>query len=413
MSNLNRRDFITKSAAASAFATLAAIQNTFSSSIKEITEFNPDNYLIDPSTVYFNHGSIGTTPKAIHEAHKAYLDLCETNPWLYMWSEPWEEQRNATRRKVAGFLGCDEDELAFTHNTTEGFNLLASGLPLGEDDEVVFSTLNHDGASICWSHYSRVRGFTVKKFEFPIQEVPGLTEDDVVKIYEDQITDKTRVLVFPHIDNLVGLRYPVNKMADMARRKGVEFVAVDGAQAIGMIEVNIGETGVDFYAGSPHKWLQTPKGTGLLYLSKEVQDKVYPFWVTWGQERWKDTVRIFEDYGTRNLAEVLTLADAVDYQNQMILADSVGRRKQLRNHFFKAVEAEERIQWLSPDSWDMGSSLYTIEVTGMNSIDLSQKLFGEHGYVFRPFNSDNWNALRMSLNTMNSEKQIDRLMSLI
>lgn len=134
----------------------------------------------------------------VQDAHKGYLELCESNPWLYMWSEPWEKARAQTRTKAAAFLGCGDDEVAFTHNTTEGFNLLANGLPLGEGDEVVFSSLNHSGASQCWFHYAETKGFSVKRFEFPIREVADLSAEDIVEIYAKHISEKTRVLVFPH-----------------------------------------------------------------------------------------------------------------------------------------------------------------------------------------------------------------------
>jgi selenocysteine lyase/cysteine desulfurase len=98
-----------------------------------------DRYLLDPGVTYFNHGSIGTIPRVVQDARSAYLDLCETNPWLYMWGGAWEEPRELVRRKAADLLGCDAVELAFTHNTTEGFNTLAGGLALGPGDQVLFA----------------------------------------------------------------------------------------------------------------------------------------------------------------------------------------------------------------------------------------------------------------------------------
>ncbi len=66
------------------------------------------------------------------------------------------------------------------------------------------------------------------------------------------------MLVLPHIDNIVGIRHPVKEIAEMAKSRGVEYIAVDAAQSVGMIPVKLSEMGVDFYAASPHKWLQAP-----------------------------------------------------------------------------------------------------------------------------------------------------------
>ncbi|MFQ5706591.1 MAG: aminotransferase class V-fold PLP-dependent enzyme [bacterium] len=420
---LPRREFLEKMfagmAGASTLAAFVPIQSAFANQLSEVkigansfAEMR-DEYLLSPQVTYFNHGSIGTMPKMVHEAHKGYLELCESNPWLYMWGGPWKEALASTRAKAAKFMGCDADEIAFTHNTTEGFNLLANGLPLGNGDEVVFSTLNHAGASQCWFHYAQTRGYLVNKFDFPIREVPGLSREDVVAIYAKNISENTRVLVFPHVDNLVGLRHPVRELAAMAHSKGVQYVAVDGAQAVGMIAVNVQELGVDFYATSPHKWLQAPKGTGLLYLRKKAQAQLSPMWVTWGQAKWKGTVRVFEDYGTRNLPEVLALGDAIDFQARLGPEATEKRRQTLWRHFYNAVDGNPGIAWRSPTSWDLATSIYTIEVEGKDSQDLFEKLYQSQGYVFRAFHAPQWNTLRISPNIYNTPEEIDRFVKLL
>ncbi|MCG8606317.1 aminotransferase class V-fold PLP-dependent enzyme [bacterium] len=423
---LERRAFLKKASlgftGAAAVSLFTPVRSTLARSLSELVIPSDDEssfaelakeYMLGPDVTYFNHGSIGTIPKLIHRAHKGYLELCESNPWLYMWSEPWEEARAQTREKVARFLGCDSDELVFTHNTTEGFNLLAHGLPLSQEDEVLFSSLNHTGASQCWFHYGQTKGFSVKRFEFPIRETPALSHDDLVEIHAKQITEKTRVLVIPHIDNIVGIRHPVKALAQMAKAKGVEFIAVDAAQSVGMIPLNLDEMGIDFYATSPHKWLQAPKGTGLMYIRKSSRASLTPMWVTWGQNRWRGTARIFEDYGTRNLAEVLTLGDAVDFLEKLGLEEAQERRKALWTYFKRAVVSHPRMTWRSPKSWGLGSSLYAFEVADVNSREFFQEMYRKHGFVFRPFHSESWNTVRMSLNVFNTYTEIDRFIEIV
>ena len=325
-----------------------------------------------------------------------------------MWGEPWQIAREHTRKKAAKYLGCSLDEVAFTHNTTEGFNLLASGLPLGDGDEVLFSSMNHSGASVCWQQYAESKSFAVNRFEFPIREVPNLTAEDIVEIYAQHISERTKVLVFPHIDNLVGVRHPVRALTDMARSNGVKYIAVDGAQAVGMIPVNMHELGVDFYATSPHKWVQSPKGTGLLYVRKAVQEELRPMWVTWGQQRWKDSARKFEDYGTRNLAAVLALGDAMDFHQQLGSEAKEKRLKALWQYFLQKAQASDGIIWRSPKSWDLACSLYTIEVKNKDSRALLDKFYKIHGVIFRAFHSQDWNTLRISPNFYNTEGEMER-----
>ena len=144
---------------------------------------------------------------------------------------------------AAHLLRCDAGEITFTHNTTEAFNILAQGLPVGPGDEVVFSSLNHAGASQSWFHFAREKGFTVKRFQFPVLDVPNMSTADVLNVYDEQLGSSTRVLVLPHVDNIVGLRHPVRELANLARSRGVEFVAVDAAQTVGMLDVDVRELG--------------------------------------------------------------------------------------------------------------------------------------------------------------------------
>ncbi|MFQ5690637.1 MAG: aminotransferase class V-fold PLP-dependent enzyme [Gemmatimonadota bacterium] len=367
-------------------------------------------YLLDPGVVYLNHGSIGTIPRLVHQAHVAYLRLCERNPWLYMWGGEWEEPREQVRIKAAGVLGARPDEVALTHNTTEGFNILAQGLSLGPGDEVLFSSLNHDGASVCWEHQAAARGYEVRRFDFPVGEVSGMSVEDVVAVHARQIRDHTRVLVFPHVDNILGLRHPMRELTRMAHRRGVEYVAVDGAQTVGMVPVDVADGGVDFYAASPHKWIQAPKGLGLLYVREQVQERVRPMWVTWGQERWAGTVRAFEDYGTRNLPELLAMGDAIDFQERLAGGDRAARYRRLWEGWRAAVDAEPRIHWRSPTSWELSASLFALEVEGVQSRDLSRRLYEEGGFVFRPFHTQGLNTARISPNLATTDRERDRFL---
>lgn len=369
-------------------------------------------YLLAPEVTYLNHASIGTIPRLVHQARARYLEVCESNPWLYMWGDAWEEPREQVRRKAARLLGCDAREVTFTHNTTEAFNLLARGLPLGPGDEVLFSSLNHVGASAAWYHVAQEKGYHVRQFQFPIQDVPKMSRADVLNAYAEHISPNTRVLVFPHIDNIVGLRHPVRELAQLARDHGVEFVAVDAAQAVGMIPVNLAAAGVDVYATSPHKWLQAPKGVGLMYVRQEIQETLRPLWVSWGQERWQGSARIFEDYGTRNLAEVLTLGDAIEFQLRL---NPQERERRLRTlwEFTRARAAETRgMVWRSPSAWELSASLYAVEVRGRESNALFDSLYREHGLVFRPFTTLGLNTARLSPNVFTTEEELARFFTL-
>lgn len=365
-------------------------------------------YLLDPDIVYLNHASIGTIPRAVHDARAHYLELCESNPWLYMWGGAWEEAREGVRADAAALLGCQSTELAITHNTTEGFNLLAHGLPVGAGDEVLFSSLNHDGASVCWNHLAPVRGFEVRRFRFPVEDVSGMTEEDVLQVYSSQIGSATRVLVLPHIDNAVGIRIPLDRLSRMARDRGVEFILVDGAQTAGMIPLDLDASGVDAYSTSPHKWLQAPKGLGLLYVRSSTLERLRPMWVTWGQNRWRGTARVLEDYGTRNLPELLALGDAVSFQNTLGDTEKQRRLQEIWQRMYDRVDASPTLTWNSPRGWDSGGSLVNVGIAGVDAPDVSNRLYADHGVVLRPFRTEGLNGVRLSPNVSTTNEKIDQ-----
>jgi len=407
---------------APAFGTLWKVREAFARELQDVALQQPDpasfaalrdRYMLSPGVTYFNHGSIGTIPRSVHDAQVAYLRVCESNPWLYMWGGEWEEPRERVREKAALILGCDPVEVSFTHNTTEGFNTLARGLSLGPGDEVLFGSLNHAGASLCWHHNAPVKGFTVRQFDFPLLDIPGITVPEILDVYDANISDRTRVLVLPHIDNVVGLLHPVKEITQLARSRGVDIIAVDGAQSVGMLEVNMHDLDVDVYCTSPHKWLQSPKGLGLMYVKRDLLDGISPMWVTWGQQRWNGTARVFEDYGTRNLAEVITLGDAIDFQLSLGAEAKARRYRELWGAFRAAATQTDRVIWRSPESWSMGSSLYALEIRGKPSTDVFESMYSDHGFVFRAFRTPQLNTVRISPNVFNTEEEIERFFALV
>jgi len=410
----NRRDFLASSTVtASLFLGIGHIREALNQSIQanqsdqEAIDFAKlaGEYSLGTEVKYLNHASIGCIPKSVQQAHTEYLKLCETNPWLHMWSDAWKQPVENTRKAAAELMGCDADQMAITHNTTEAFNLLANGLPLESGDEILCSTLCHSGAYLPFKFRADWGQFKIRRFEFPMQDVSKMTTDQVVSIHERQIGPETRVLLFPHLDNTIGIRHPIKQLSEMARSKGVEFIGVDAAQTPGMIPIRCQESSADMIATSGHKWIGGPKGTGLAYLSEKLQQKLKPMWMTWGQNSWQDSVRKFEDYGTRNLPEVLTLHDAIKYLKRIPVDQRISRLRELREFTKRLVAKTESLTWESPSDWEVGGSLYSIR-TQRPASQLAKDLFEQQGMVFRPFSNMGLNNVRLSPNVFTQESEI-------
>ncbi|MBO6571630.1 MAG: aminotransferase class V-fold PLP-dependent enzyme [Balneola sp.] len=416
--NTSRRDFLKTLATGSTVSVLSMlnpVETLFQEELKN--KFSDgslptkDDYSLDKQIKYLNHGSIGTIPKIVQQAHREYLSLCESNPWFYMWSGEWEEPIENVRQKTAEFLNADATEISFPHNTTEVYNLLALGLPLGSNDEVLFSNLNHAGASIPFHIHSQKRGYSVKVFDIPVHDLTNISKEDILDLYEANISSRTKLIVIPHIDNTFGIRQPVKEITALARSKGVEFVSLDTAQTMGMIPVDVKDLDIDVVGTSSHKWIQAPKGVSVAYFNKRIHQKLDPMWVTWGQERWKDSARKYEDYGTRNLPEVLTLGHSIEYQSKI---DSTLKEEKLKNlwhHAQNLCEQNNNTVWRSPTDWELSGSLFVIELAGVKASEFAKQLFELHGFVFRPF--DQYSTIRISPNVFNTTEELDELFDLV
>jgi len=418
----SRKDFIKQAALGTAslsfLSGIASIQNKTSKKIDEIHNNHnysrtlkglKSHYLLSEEIVYLNHASIGTIPRAVHESREEYLALCETNPWQYIWSGEWDDHRENVRKKTASFIHASSDEITFNHNTTETFNLLAHGLPLGSGDEILFSNLNHAGASICFEKFASKYGYTVRTFDIPVAKISSLSKEKLLNLYDRHINSNTKLLILPHIDNTVGIRQPVREISKLAREKGVRYIAVDAAQTAGMIPVDVKAMDIDVLATSAHKWIQAPKGISFAYISRHIQEDLEPMWVTWGQnlEEWQNSARKYEDYGTRNLPELLTLGHALDFQKGIDREDRENHLQKLWQLVRNLADQSPILEWQSPEKWDLSGSLYALEIKEMKSSIFFQKMFEEYGFVFRPFETMGLNTVRISPNIITSEKEIE------
>ena len=154
-----------------------------------------------------------------------------------------------SRVKVAEQLGVTAEEIALVRNTSEGNNVINSGLALKAGDEVVLFDQNHPTNNVAWEVRGARYGFTVKRVAVP--PAPR-DEAEIIKVFLEALTPRTRVLAITHASNTTGVRLPARQLCEMARLAGI-YSHVDGAQTWGALRVNLREMGCDSYAASAHK----------------------------------------------------------------------------------------------------------------------------------------------------------------
>ncbi len=174
------------------------------------------------------------------------------------------------RAALARLVNADPSEIALTHHTTEGINIVVHGLSWQPGDEVLTTTSEHEGGLLPVYVLRQRHGVNVN--------IIDISADNVLAELEAAITPRTRLLVVSHVLWNTGARLPLAEIVAMAHRHDV-LVLVDGAQSAGAIPLDLPATGVDFYAMPGQKWLCSPEGTGALYVRKDRLSLVAPTFV--------------------------------------------------------------------------------------------------------------------------------------
>jgi len=361
-------------------------------------------FRLEPGLLYFNNASLGPSPALVADATDAFRRQLDAFPSRYMWGG-WTEEKEAVRAKAADFLAASPEEIALIHNTTEGMNLIASSLDLEPGDEVIVADHEHPSGTVPWQYWQEQKGVRLVR---PVLPILPSDPAEITEVYRRAITPRTRVISMCHVVNTNGMILPVKEVSEIARARGI-LVAVDGAQAPGMIDVDLHELGCDFYAASSHKWLFSPKGVGVFYARQASQPLLKPLIVCRGWEN--RSIRSFENYNTRNLPEVLGLGTAFDFQNLVGTDRRQARIRALKAYFRGSLEDDRRFRFKTPASDELSCGITTIEVVGRDVSEVAKVLFERNRIDCRPMTSHDLNGLRISLSVFNTEDQVDVLVA--
>ncbi|MDH5403392.1 MAG: aminotransferase class V-fold PLP-dependent enzyme, partial [Candidatus Heimdallarchaeota archaeon] len=224
------------------------------------------------SLIYLDNAATTQKPKQVVDAiSNYYLNVnANVHRGIHALSEEASEMYESAHKKTSDFIGANYEELIFIKNTTEGLNIVANGLKrsLHAGDEIVLTRAEHHSNLVPFIQIAKEKGIKIKYIDFI-----GFKDLDMSSA-EAQITDKTKLLAFPHMSNVLGTITPVKELVKLAHDHG-SLVLLDGAQSVPHIPLNVKDLGVDFMAFSGHKML-APMGTGGLYGKEEHLDELDP-----------------------------------------------------------------------------------------------------------------------------------------
>jgi isopenicillin-N epimerase len=273
-----------------------------------------EHWLLDPSNVYLNHGTVGATPRRVLRTQQALRDEMERQPSQFMLRELNGEQpmpgRTISRLReasaaVAGFVGADTDDLVLVSNVTTAMNAVLGSFPLASGDEILMTDLAYGAITNTARVACDRAGATLRivTIAYPPRD-PG----EVVKAIAGAITARTKLVVIDHITARTALVLPVAEIAAVCHARGVP-VLVDGAHAPGAIPVDIRSLGVDWYGANLHKWAHAPRSCGFLWAAPERQAILHAPVVSWGRD--KGFLPEFEHTPTTDPTSLLAAPDGI------------------------------------------------------------------------------------------------------
>ncbi len=365
-----------------------------------------DEYLFAPGLAYFSTATLGPCSRRTVGATAAAWRTLETNPTAMGYPGLADESPSgsaeATRQHGARLLGCAVEELVITRSTTDGMNAVAQGVQLSPGDHVLTSNQEHPGGLNGWQYVAHHRGVIIDTVAIPpLENDPAA----VIERLSRAITSSTRVISISHVLSSTGLRMPIREIASLARSKGILCV-VDGAQAVGGIEVDVKELGCHAYATSGHKWLMGPKGTGLLYISSDADQAIQPIQLAGGHSYYS------ESSGVGNIPGAVGLGVAIDSLSAIGLAAVERYNVGLRNNIYTRLQELGIGRVVSPEPGPLATPLVTFELPRqVDAAKVARALRDKHHVQVKLVPKEWLNGIRLSPHVFNTEDEVGRLIT--
>jgi len=335
-------------------------------------------FLFPVDVTYGNTGTLGASPREVVATLTRATERTERElpdwPYFQADGEPLTGYQPLTdiRGRVGQIINATADEIALTTNATMGMSFLANGLDLTAGDEIVTTDQEHSGGIGGWQLRAKRHGVIVK--QVPVLDAVAGGPDAVVQQFADAITPRTKVVMFSQITSSLGMLLPAKALCALARSHGA-LAIVDGAQVLGQRRVDVKDLGCDAYVTSPHKWMLAPKGTGILYIKRDVQTR---FWNTLASAAFDDESTgafRFMHYGTGSVAVVQALVAALDFMTRIGLERIERWDAMLATRLRDGLAHIPAARVASPADRRFASAITTFAVAGKTGRELQDALW--------------------------------------
>lgn len=375
---------------------------------------------------YLDSAATTQKPQSVIDGITDYYKNANANPHrgAYELSIAATEAYDEAREKFKKFINAKHrEEIIFTKNATEAFNLIARSYGMtfiNEGDEIVISIAEHHSNLIPWQQVAKAKG-AILKYMYT-DENGEITEEEV----KSKITEKTKIVSITHVSNALGTINPVKEIAEYAHSKGA-IVIIDGAQSVPHMKVDVREINADFLVFAGHKML-APMGIGGLYGKKELLEKMPPLMFGGDMVEYvyeQDTTYNILPYkfeaGTQNVEAAVGLSKAIDYLNEIGMDNIEKAEKELMAYALEGMNKLPYVKVYGPKDIEKRGGVISFEIDGVHPHDVAS-IFDTFGVCIRAGNHCAQPLMRyMGINSTsrasiyiyNTREDIDRLLEAV
>ena len=340
--------------------------------------------------IYLDSGATSQKPRSVIDVEREYYERenAAVHRGAHTLAALATERFENARATVASFVGAQDDEIVWTSNATEGLNLVAYAIGnatagrggdaakrfrLAEGDEILVTEMEHHANLLPWQELAARTGAVLRYV--PIADDGTLRMDEAARL----VTERTRILAFTHVSNVLGVINPVHDLVALAHSVGA-LVVLDACQSAPHLPLDVSALDVDFAAFSGHKMLG-PTGVGVLYGRSELLNAL-PTFLTGGSMITTVTMESAEylpapqrfEAGTQRVSQAIAMASAIDYLERVGIERIARHEATLGQLLVTGLSEIPGVTVLGPGIGQPRVGLASFDVDGVHSHDVGQFL---------------------------------------
>ena len=319
----------------------------------------------------------------------------------YYMRKDLNKNKDRVTSELANLVGSTPDQIAITRNATESLDLIISGFPWKKGDEAIYAKQDYGTMKEMFEQISDRYGVVNKIISVPNHPK---NDEEIVSLYESQITSKTKLIMVCHMINITGQILPIKKICEMAHSYGVE-VMVDGAHCVGHFDFSIDDFNCDYYGSSLHKWLATPLGAGLLYVNKNKTHRIWPLLANGNTD--KSDIKRLNHIGTHPVHTDLAISNSIDYIKWIGMERKENRMRFLQRYWSDQLRNIKNVVVNTPIDMQRSCGIGNVGLTNMSPSKMENILFDKYNIFTVAIDYANVKGCRISPNIFTTTEELD------